>query len=311
MSLQGRRVLVTGATGFVGRHTVTALQDAAVDVHTTSFHGSGPPHLALPVDLLDEAAVRHLVDSSRPRHIVHLGGAIARPGQSFENLLDVNVAGTESVLAAAADCPDVESAVVASSSAVYDRWATLPLTESAKVAPSSRYGVAKAAQELVANRWRTEADHAVAVVRLFNVVGPGQSPDLALSGFARQVVAAERGGPAEIKVGRLDTQRDYVDVRDVARALALLLENPPEFDEYNVASGVGRSVQDTLDVLLDLTALPLAVVTDPGRVRPGDVPAQVGDSTRLRASTGWEPVVPFEQTVADLLEHWRREPEAP
>lgn len=311
MSLQGRRVLVTGATGFVGRHTVTALLDAAVDVHTSSLHGSGPPQLSLPVDLLDEAAVRHLVDSSRPRHIIHLGGAIARPGLSFRDLLDANVAGTESVLAAAADSPDVESVVVASSSAVYDRWATLPLAESAKVSPTSRYGVAKAAQELVAGLWRAQADHAVAVVRLFNVVGPGQSPDLALSGFARQVVAAERGGPAEIRVGRLDTRRDYIDVRDVARALVLLLEEPPGFDEYNVASGVGRSVQHTLDVLLELAVVPLAVVTDPGRVRPGDVRDQIGDSTRLLASTGWEPAVPFERSVADLLEHWRREPEAP
>lgn len=311
MSLRGRRVLVTGAAGFVGRHTVAALSAAGAEVRASSRRGSGVPEPSVSADLLDEAAVQEVVLRSRPHHIVHLGGAIARPGLSFRDLLDANVASTQSVLAAAAECSDVESVLVAGSSAVYGRLATMPLSESAAVAPTSAYGVTKAAQELVAGAWRRRGRYRVTVARLFNVVGPGQPPELALSAFARQIVAAERGGPSELRVGRLDTRRDYVDVRDVARALTLLLHQPLAFDEYNVASGVGRSVQHTLDLLLRSATLPLAVVADPALMRPDDVPVQVGDSTRLRASTGWEPVVPFEQTVVDLLERWRREPEAP
>jgi len=308
--LLGQRVLVTGATGFVGRHTVIALRDAGADVRASSRLGSEPPQFSAPTDLLDDEAVRQLVDSTRPRHVVHLGGAIARPGLSLGDLLLANVVATDRLMAAAADCPDVESVMVVSSSAVYDRMATLPLAESGRVSPSTDYGISKAAQELVVNAWRLRADYQATVVRLFNVMGPGQSPDLALSAFARQVVAAERGGPTDIKVGRLDTRRDYVDVRDVARAITQLLGAPRKHDDYNVASGVGRSAQEGLDLLLKAARIPLEAVTDPTRVRPADVPVQIGDSARLRAETGWEPVVPFEQTVADLLEYWRQESEA-
>lgn len=310
MSLQGQRVLVTGALGFIGRHTVAALLAAGADVHRSSRHGSGPAPASAPVDLLDAGAVGDLVGRIRPRHVVHLGGAFARTGLSFGDLLLANVAGTETVLAAAADCPGVESVVVASSSAVYDQRAALPLTEASRISPHTAYGVSKAAQELVAGAWQGRTALRIVVVRIFNVVGPGQSPDLALSAFARQVATAERQGSAEIKVGRLDARRDYVDVRDVARALTLLVTARPEHDEYNVASGVARATQEGLDVLLGLARRPMTVVPDPARMRPADVLVQIGDSGRLREATGWEPVVPFERTMADLLEHWRQEREA-
>jgi GDP-4-dehydro-6-deoxy-D-mannose reductase len=146
----------------------------------------------------------------------------------------------------------------------------------------------------------------VVLTRTFHHTGPGRGEAFAESSFARQVAEIEAGlRPPVLKVGNLEAVRDFADVRDVVRAYWLLLEKGEGGTAYNVCSGTGRPVRHLLDVLLSASTARVEVRVDPDRLRPSDVPAQVGDPSRLRAATGWEPRIPLERTLRDLLDDWR------
>jgi GDP-4-dehydro-6-deoxy-D-mannose reductase len=108
-----------------------------------------------------------------------------------------------------------------------------------------------------------------------------------------------------MKVGNLEAIRDFTDVRDVVRAYLLAVQKCDPGDVYNICSGKGYSIQQLLDMLLASSTVPIKVEQDPSRMRPSDVPLLVGDCSKFRAKTGWEPEIPFEQTVKDLLNYWR------
>ena len=144
------------------------------------------------------------------------------------------------------------------------------------------------------------------MVRPFNHIGPRQRPDFAAPGFARQIALIERGELQPlIKVGNLDAERDISDVRDTIRGYTLLMERGKAGTVYNVASGVGRSIRDILDALVGRARVPVTISVDAERLRPNDTPVIVGDATRLRADTGWTPLIPFDRTIDDLLAYWR------
>ena len=125
--------------------------------------------------------------------------------------------------------------------------------------------------------------------------------------MARQIALIERGRlEPTIQVGNLDTVRDLTDVRDTVRAYALLMKRGTPGVVYNVASGIGRVVREILDALVARSRVPVRVTLDPERMRPNDTPVVVGDVTRLKNATGWAPVIPFDQTLDDLLDYWRR-----
>jgi GDP-4-dehydro-6-deoxy-D-mannose reductase len=146
----------------------------------------------------------------------------------------------------------------------------------------------------------------VVLTRTFHHTGPGRGEAFAESSFARQIAEIEHGlRPPVIEVGNLDAVRDFTDVRDVVRAYLLLLEKGEPGRAYNVCSGSGRRIRDVLDVLLASSSAKVEVRVDKERLRPADVPAQVGDPSRLRAATSWEPRIPLEETLRDLLADWR------
>ncbi len=143
-------------------------------------------------------------------------------------------------------------------------------------------------------------------VRPFNHAGPGQSDAFVLSGVARQLVAIEAGRSApRLRVGNLDSVRDFLDIADVVDAYARLLDRGAAAGAYNVASGVGVRIGDLLEGLLARVRVRPAIEVDPTRVRPTDV--AVGDATRLRAATGWAPGVRLEDTLESVLRHWREQ----
>ena len=143
--------------------------------------------------------------------------------------------------------------------------------------------------------------------RSFNHMGPGQSSDFAGSAFARQIAEIEAGlRPPVVRVGNLDAERDFTDVRDVVRAYWLLALRGEPGCAYNVGSGVPHSARWLLETLLGFTEAEVNIEPDPARMRPSDIPRTYCNSARLRAATGWQPEIPLEKSLFDMLEYWRR-----
>ena len=200
--------------------------------------------------------------------------------------------------------------LVVSSAEVYGavQPVDLPLTEHSPVAPVTPYAASKAAAEQVAlQAWRGYGQPVV-VVRPFNHVGPGQSPNFAVSALARRIVEARRAGAGRLAVGTLTTRRDFTDVRDVVKAYRLLIEQGAPGAVYNVCSGHDVAVSEVAARLLALAGADLELVTDPDLVRPVDVPVLRGDLSRLEATTGWKPEIPLDDTLHDVLEYWDSQP---
>jgi len=182
--------------------------------------------------------------------------------------------------------------------------AQLPLGEATPTAPASPYAASKLAAEVVSlQAWRGYGQ-AVVVVRPFNHIGPGQSPNFFVPAMAKRIVEARRSGAASLRVGTWTTRRDFTDVRDVVAAYRLLIEEGAPGEIYNVCSGVDVAMADVAAQLLALAGADLTLETDPELVRPVDVPVLRGEAARLRADTGWEPRVPLATTLADVLASW-------
>ena len=306
-----RRVLVTGAAGFVGGHLVRELLAAGHEVATTDALPAGHPATAAlpdyaPADLRDPAALRALVRATRPDAAIHLAAISFVPDAAKDPALleAVNVGGPCNLAEALlAEAPAARMLFI-SSAQVYGAAAepgAPALGEDAPIAPDTPYARSKAAAERALARLAAERGLRLVVVRPANHTGPGQSPKFVAPAFARQALAAARGELREIRVGNLDSVRDFSDVRDVARAYRLALERGADGALYNVSSGALLRIGDLLSRLLALAgAAGTPVVPDPALYRPTDaVPAL--STARLRADTGWEPAIPIDRTLRDLL----------
>ena len=138
--------------------------------------------------------------------------------------------------------------------------------------------------------------------------GPRRGPVFVASDFAKQVADIERGTrPPVLSVGNLEARRDFTDVRDMVRAYWLAATKGEPGEVYNIASGRGITIREMLDRLLAMSRVEVKVETDPARLRPSDVEVLLGDASKFRAATGWEPRIPLEQTLADTLDYWRGE----
>jgi GDP-4-dehydro-6-deoxy-D-mannose reductase len=185
--------------------------------------------------------------------------------------------------------------------------AALPVRETQPFDPASPYAVSKVAQEFLARQYARAHGLDVVLTRSFNHSGPGQSPDFVLASFARQIAAAEAGlREPVLNVGNLDVERDFLDVRDVARAYAQLLEHGDSGQAYNVCSGRSYKLRDLVDIYVASSSLEVRVVADPSRMRPADLPVLRGDPSKLQTATGWKPGRKIRQTLSDVLNDWRR-----
>src|SRR4029077_15791788 len=191
------------------------------------------------------------------------------------------------------------------SSALVYASADVALTEEDQLVPRSPYALSKLAQEMVGQHAMSDELH-VAIARAFNHVGPRQDPHFAASGFARRIADIEAGRcDAEIAVGNLNPRRDLTDVRDTIRAYRLILERGKSGRAYNVCSGHAISIGDLLDMLLARARVPIRVRVDTVRYRSNDVPGLLGDHTRISTELVWQPLIPLERPLDDLLEFWR------
>lgn len=303
-----RRILVTGAGGFVGRWVLARLA-ALMPEAAVLAAGHGAP---VALDVTRPGEVDALVARFRPTAVLHLAGLSSpvRARADARAAWDVNLFGTLNLAEAVLRHAPGARFVHAGSSEVYGAGAGASggaTGEGALLAPLHPYATTKAAADLLLGEMAAAGLRAVRF-RPFNHTGPGQSDAFAIPAFAARIAAAERGGgEAVIRVGNLEARRDFLDVRDVAAAYALALAAPSleRGVVLNLASGEPRRLGDALDALLAMSRVPIRVERDAALLRPSDVPVTRGDASRARALLGWRPTIPWEQTLRDVLDDCR------
>jgi GDP-4-dehydro-6-deoxy-D-mannose reductase len=295
------RSLVTGAGGFVGAHLVRHLVEQGDEVVEMERTVDG-------IDVADAEPVTEAIMAAKPQAVYHLagasdvGGSWSAPTETFL----ANALGTLNVLEAAR-AAGADRVLAVTSADVYGRVSEdeLPLTEDQPLRPVSPYAASKVAADALAQQAWLGHRLPVIRVRAFNHLGPGQSDRFVAPSVAARIARNERDGGDEVPIGNLTPRRDVTDVRDVVRAYRLLMVDGEPGAVYNVCRGVAVSVQDLAEALLAMARRPMHLVSDPALQRPVDIPMLVGDNGALRRVTGWEPTIPLDQTLADVLADWR------
>jgi GDP-4-dehydro-6-deoxy-D-mannose reductase len=285
-------IVVTGAGGFVGGHVVACARERGIE--------------AIPVrgDLRDPATAERAIADARPGAVIHLAAPPRTGGGSRWGLLagELQMAGNviEAVAAHAPGAP----VLIPGSAGQYGLGAPEPLRETAPTEPVSAYGAIKCAVELACTSEPLRQGVRVVWTRSFNHIGPGQGLDAPVPAWARQLATIERAGSGTLRTGALDVTRDFLDVRDVARAYLDLVASDAE-GIVNVGSGRAVTLSRVVELLVAGTRANVTVERDPALERAVDPPVVVADVGRLRELTGWEPRVPLERSVDDVLADWR------
>ena len=261
-------------------------------------------------ELQDASAVRHLIRAVQPDRIFHLAAqsfvptSWTAPAATLHNNIVSQVNLFEAIREARLD-PVIH---VAGSSEEYGLVYPdeAPIKESNPLRPLSPYAVSKVTQETLAIQYFRSYGLQCIVTRGFNHTGPRRGQVFVTSSFAKQIAQIEAGlQEPVIAVGDLDSRRDWTDTRDMVRAYWLAAERGTPGEVYNTGHGTCMRVGEMLDILLSHARVPISVEQDPTRLRPSDVPLLLANVDKFRAATGWEPTIPFEQTMADLLGYWR------
>ena len=314
-----RRVLVTGVTGFAGSHLVDYMLTRN-DCEIFGIQRWRSPlenvlHFVdritmVECDLRDASSTRDTLERVRPDWIFHLAAQSFVPTSwsAPTESLTTNVLGQLNLFEAVRRIGLTCRIQIACSSEEYGMVYAdeLPIKETNPLRPLSPYAVSKVAQDLLAYQywmsWKVDSVR----TRGFNHEGPRRGPVFVASDFAKQIADIEKGlKPPVLHVGNLEARRDFTDVRDMVRGYWLALEKCEPGEVYNLCSGRDYSIQQVLDLLLGMTKVKIEVRQDRTRLRPSDVPVLLGDRSKFTQATGWAPVIPFEQTLQDMLDFWR------
>jgi len=322
-----RVAFITGITGMVGSHLADhLLEHTDWDIcglsrwrspldnisHLIPRLNRGDRVRLLYGDLRDYHSLHEAVSRCQPDFVFHLA-AQSYPKTSFDSPLDTletNVQGTANVLEALRRLKPEAVVHVCASSEVFGRVPRhkLPIDEECTFHPASPYAISKVGTDLIGRFYAEAYGMKVMTTRMFTHTGPRRGDVFAESTFAKQIAMIEAGMiPAVVKTGNLDSLRTFADVRDAVRAYHMLVTvNPVAGAYYNIGGTYTCTVREMLSTLLAMsTRTGIAVETDPERLRPIDADLQVPDTRKFKEVTGWEPTIPFETTMRDLLEYWR------
>jgi len=335
------RVLITGVTGMAGSHLaeyllgigglevygiyrwrsrVDNIEDlkkaGKVNIITGGLESMlhdrvNPSKLNLiEADITDSFSVKWVIGAVKPDRIFHLAAQSyvhASWGAPAETL-HTNIIGEVNLLEAVRSA-DIDPIIqIAGSSEEYGlvHPHELPVKETNALRPLSPYGVSKVTQEMLAYQYFMSYGLKTIVTRAFNHEGPRRGEVFVTSNFAKQIAEVEKGlKPPVLYVGDLSSVRDWSDVRDVVQAYWLATEMGSPGEVYNIGSGVGRRVEEMLNMLLGMSNVSIKIEMDHARLRPSDVKVLICDYTKFRKLTGWKPEISFEQTLSDLLDYWR------
>lgn len=292
------RVAITGSKGFVGRHLTESLKN---DNHTVMGYD-----LADGYDITDGHRLRRCLEEFKPDYIYHLAAITSIP-QSFADpslCAEVNLVGSANVLQAATQLTKPPKILLASSTEVYSPAIDdTPLDETAVTRPQTPYGITKLAMEQYGAIYAALYDLHVVVTRTNNHTGPGQDGPFAVTSFARQIVAIERGEQEELKHGDLSAYKSYLDVRDVIAAYRIAIDLEPYV--YNIASDESIEVKSLLDRLVAQAKVPVKTSTDTSLIRAASPNRTFYQTSSKLKEAGWKPQYTLERTLHDVLEYWR------
>jgi GDP-4-dehydro-6-deoxy-D-mannose reductase len=322
------RILITGASGFVGHHLIELLaassKRAPIEIFGTCFPekpencatlcAAAPSLRLFQVDLRSEDAVTDLIRAVKPDRIFHLA-ALSQVRESWEKrreTLETNLMGTFFLYEAARRFAPRSRILFVSSSDVYGglkpKAAAQAFREESRNGIVSPYAFTKAGGEMLGEFYAHKEKLDVIIARPFPHTGPGQSPVFVCSDWTSQIARIEKGeSPPVINVGNLAIRRDFSDVRDVVRAYDLLMKKGKAGEIYNICSGKAPPLREILEKLLSFTDRAIKVRIDRGRIRKSDIPCLAGSNRKIKERTGWTPRIPFERTLEDLLNYWREQ----
>lgn len=309
------RILITGANGFVGRHLERELVSRDHDVFLGVKQIGENDYTqrvqrSLEINILDKEQVKSVIAFVEPDVIVHLA-AQSNVMHSWDEptyTLTTNIIGTVNIVEVVGELSLSTKIITIGSSEEYGMTAkyTDKLTESSPCLPQNPYAISKfAAGEIaqqIAKKYHLNHIH----VRPFNHFGPGQREGFVISDFASKIARIEAGlASNSIKVGYLEAERDFTDVRDITYAYALLIESVVPNGIYNIGSGISRSISEILDYLVELAEVPISIEIDYGKYRISEVKKIVGDSTKIQQTIDWKPESDFKASLKDTLNWWR------
>jgi GDP-4-dehydro-6-deoxy-D-mannose reductase len=295
-----KRLLISGLTGFVGRHL-----QALLDESDRGWALIPPP---CDIDLLCPETLTAWCNQ-RPDAVIHLAGQTFVP-QAFRDpahTLQVNLLGTLNLLQALKHCGFTGTFLYVSSGDVYGQVAEadLPVVETLAPQPRNPYAVSKVSAELLCQQWSYTEPWRIMVARPFNHIGAGQGDAFVIANMARQIVRVRQGlQPPRLEVGDIDVTRDFLDVQDVIEAYLLLLEKGRNGEVYNVCSGQERRVRDLINEMAELAGVEVELLQDPTRMRRAEQRRVVGSADKLQKETGWKPGVNITETLRRVLSDW-------
>lgn len=308
------KALVIGASGFVGRYLIKFLAERNYEVVGT-FHKELSVKIEkdckqwAKLDICQKDQVSQLIYENQPDELYLLAGVAVTTGPVAELYYRVNFLGTLNVLEAVKEFSPETRILLVSSASTYgivdpDR---LPIVESQPLHPLNHYAASKAAAEKAAHAYNAEGLHIV-IARPFNHTGPGQSTEYVCSHLAKQVanifIKYDNKKNGVVEAGNVDVARDFTDVRDVVRAYWLLIQKGNPGEVYNVCSEKAYSIREIVSILGKAIGLDINIKSVENLKRRKDVPILIGSRAKIRRDTGWEPHIPIEVTLKDILNYW-------
>lgn len=312
-----KKALITGITGFAGSHLAQALLAKKMAVFGFYHPGHSRQNInhlknqinLIPCDVLQKAKIETAIAKIVPDYVFHLA-ASSSPAQSFkdpQSVLENNIFGELNLLQSLVKIKSKAKIVIIGSADEYGNVAQkdLPIKEDTPLSPLSPYAVSKVAQDMLGLQFFLH--HKLSIVRLrpFNHIGPRQSPAFVIGAFAHQIAMLEKKGGGTIKVGNIESYRDFTDVRDIIQAYILAAQYCQIGEVYNVGSGKQVKIADVLRIMLSLAKVKIKVKKDKSLFRHGDIKIIYCDFSKFRNQTSWEPKIPLVKTLSDTIEYER------
>jgi nucleoside-diphosphate-sugar epimerase len=297
------KILVTGASGFLGTHLLQFLQKKNTEIHTL---GTKPALLgtyhAIAFD--EPLKLKSLLGDINPDAIFHLAGVSTSP--DFRKFYQINALFASNLIWALKEwgnnqCPVILTGTSAEYGIIQDT--ELPIKETTPTRPYDHYGISKLAQTLMGLR-ESRDGWPLTMVRPFNIIGSGMPSHLVLQSFVRQLrsIKYENSHPI-LEVGDLSSQRDFVDAADVGELMWRLIHTPQAYGEIvNICSGISTSIDSLLRKLLEITNIQAEIRVNPGRLKQVDIPVHFGSNVKQRNLTGYTPTRDIETSIRQILE---------